>query len=388
MKPPVLGVRPPGQGELSKARRVLHLVSYLIPDRERSSVDLTTTESGQLRTFSASQINTFYNCSRKWAYENIAKLKPPPSYPMQKGTYVHAVVEDFNRALTPLGDRSIEELRSDLRESILEVAREVWKEGMVGEFEDQLRGDHESVRTQFFHYVDSVIKRYRDLRRRTDLDEETAWRRARPTANEVSVAVTDDAGEWVFRGDVDAVYEKHPLWFGATVLIDYKTGSSPFNSHAPLDVNYGRQLDIYAWMFYQAFGVVPEVTGLHFLDEEPTSPTAFVFQETDAGTVEQVHLMLRRVRNRATSEDVESYEKNPDYKWCEFTKKDGTVLRCDHWDYCLGEETMPEPGDPEFTGRQREPLDVPLRNPLEDDLTLSRNAPAVLEAREGPGAPP
>lgn len=342
-------------------------------------MDWTTTENGRLRTFSASQINTFYNCARKWAYEYIARLKPPPSYPMQKGSYVHAVIEDFNEALPPREGQPIEELRSDLRERILEVARDVWKEGMAGEFEEELRGDHQAVRRQFFNYVDTVIKRYRDLRRRTDLPDEQAWRRARPSANEVSVAVTDPEGEWVFRGDVDAVYEKHPLWFGATVLIDYKTGKSPFNSHAPFDVNYSRQLDIYAWMYYQAFGVVPEVTGLHFLDEEPTSPTAFVFQETDVGTVESVHLMLRRVRNRATAEDVESYEKNPGYKWCEFTKKDGTVLRCDHWDYCLGEDSMPEPRESEFTGRQRDPLEVPLRDPLEDDPPLSRNAPTVLD---------
>lgn len=342
-------------------------------------MEIITTEDGTIRTLSASQVNTFYNCSRKWAYEYIANLKPPPSYPMQKGSYVHAVIEDFNRERGTLNGRSVQELRQDLREDVLAVARNVWKEGMPGDFEQEMREDRAEIRAQFFHYVDTLIKRYRDLRRRTELDPDEAWRRARPSSNELSVAITSPDGEWMFRGDVDAVYEKHPLWFGATVLVDYKTGKSPFNSNSPIDVNYSRQLDLYAWMFYQAYGVVPEVTGLHFLAEEPTSPTAFVFQETDEGTVETVHLMLQRVRERSTAQQVEAYEKNPDYKWCEFTKKDGTVLRCDHWDYCLGDEEMPDPREREFTGRQREPVEVTMSNPLEDDLTLCRHAPSVFQ---------
>lgn len=341
-------------------------------------MELITDYNGQKRTFSASQINKIYNCPRMWAYEYIADLKPPPNFPMKKGTYIHAVIETFNQEHPPLNGRSERELESDLKERILEIARHCWKDGIVEDFEEEMKENHQDIRSQFFNYVQTTLKRFRDVKRRTDLSGEEAWELAWPTANELPVLVTDSEGEWLFRGAIDAVFEQHPLWFDRTALVDYKTGKSPFDSDTPMDVGYSRQLDIYAWLFYQAFGVVPEVSGLHFLAESPNSSTAFVFQEMDPGTVESVHLMIQRVREMASATEVEEYPKNTDYKWCEFEKNDGTKIRCDHWDYCLGDEERPEPRKREFDGPDREPLEVEIKNPLEDDLTMCEVSDPVL----------
>ncbi|MFB6344345.1 MAG: hypothetical protein ABEK50_01030, partial [bacterium] len=144
---------------------------------------------------------------------------------------------------------------------------------------------------------------------------------------------------------------------------------------------HSRQLDIYAWLFYQAFGVIPEVSGIHYLTESPDSSTAFEFQEMDPGTVESVHMMIQRVREMANENRVEDYERNTDYKWCEYEKKDGTMIRCDHWDYCLGDEERPGPTDREFDGPDREPVEVEIKNPLEDDLIMCGSDSAVLKDR-------
>lgn len=343
-------------------------------------MELKMSDDGEIRTFSASQINTIYNCPRKWAYEYIANIKPAPTFPMKKGTYIHAVIEELNESLGELRGRSEQQLKNDLNEKVRSVARRLWKEGLIENFEDQMKDNHREVQSQFTNYVLSLIKRYRDLRRRTDLNRNAAWKQASPSANELPVLITDSTGEWLFRGVLDAVYEQHPLWFGRTALIDYKTGKSPFKADSPVDVEYSRQLEIYAWLYYQAFGVVPEVAGIHFLAEPPSSSTAFVFQEIDPGTVESMHLMIQRVREIATASQVEDYSRNTDYKWCEYRKKDGTTIKCDHWDYCLGDEERPDPSDSQFDGPDRTPITVEIKNPLERELTLSEHAEPRLDS--------
>ncbi len=315
-----------------------------------------------------------------WAFEYLEDIKPPPNYPMKKGTYIHAVIERFNDRLGPLNGRTERHLKKELKEKILSIARELWQEGVVDEFEEQMKENHESIRSQFKNYIESLLKRFRDVKRRTQLEENEAWEIASPTANELPILLTDEEGEWLFRGTIDAVYEQHPLWFGRTALVDYKTGKSPFDSNEPLSVEYSRQLKIYAWLYFQAFGVIPEVAGIHFLDEPPGSSTAFVFQEIDPGTVESIHLMIQRVRDIATSEDPEEYPKNTDYKWCEFEKNDGTMIKCDHWNYCLGDEEKPEPRQREFDGREKDPVEVEIRDPLEETLQLSENNDSLLDS--------
>lgn len=335
------------------------------------------------RTLSASQVNKAYSCNRMWAYEYVAGIKPPPTYPMKKGTFIHAVIEQFNRDPGPVPGEA-EDLAAQLRPRILRVARDVWQQGLTGDFEQDFREDNDQIKEQMFNYVDTVVKRFRRLRRRTDLDREGAWRKARPTANELAVVVTDEEGNWLFRGDIDSVFEKHPLWFDRTVLVDYKTGKSPFNAEEPMSVEYSRQLDIYTWLFYQAFGCVPEVTGIQFLAESPDSPTAFVYKEVDPGTVETVHMMLQQVRRKLDSGRVEEYERNRQYKWCEFEKNDGTTIKCDHWSYCLGDEEMPEPTDREYDGSERDPLEVVLSDPLEENLDRAEHARPVLNESHPP----
>ncbi|GEM_PF-6868021 len=342
-------------------------------------MDEIKTEEDELRVFSASQINKFYSCPRMWAYEYIEGLKPPPSYAMKKGTFVHAVVEEFNRDPGPPVAGGGKKAKNVLNERINKKARELWQEGLPGKFEEEMKRNADKLKLQFQNYVNAFLRRFHQLKRRTKLSDEEAWDRSSPDANELTVRVTDADGNWLFGGGVDAIFEKHPLWFERTAIIDYKTGKSPFNSSSPLSVDYGRQLDVYGWLYYQAFGQVPEVAGIHFLAEPPQSSTAFVFKEIDPGTIESVHLMLERVRELTVSEDVENYPRNEQFKWCHFQKKNGSEIKCDHWDYCLGDAELPEPPERDDDYRERDPRVVELRNPLDEQLLLSEHANPVFE---------
>lgn len=347
-------------------------------------MDSIRTDQDELRTFSASQINKFYSCPRMWAYEYIEGLKPPTTYPMKKGTFVHSVVEEFNMDPGSLIKGAKKQRKSQLLDRINNIARRLWKEGLAGDFADQMKENVKKLKGQFENYVDTFLKRFNGVKRRTELSPAEAWQKAAPDANELSVLVTDTDGEWLFRGDIDAVYEQHPLWFDRTTIVDYKTGKSPFDAASPLSVDYSRQLDIYAWLYYQAFGHVPEVAGIHFLAEPPQSSTAFVFKEIDPGTIESVHLMLERVRELTVSGDLEEYPRNEQFKWCEFQKNDGSMIKCDHWEYCLGDESMPPPPDRDEDYPDREPREVELRNPLEEELLLSEHANPVFETEPPP----
>ncbi len=320
-----------------------------------------------------------------WAYEYLEGLKPLPSYPLQKGTFVHAVVENFNRDPGPFPDSSQKKQQIErVIERLNRIARRLWEEGLPGEFEGEMRKKSQELKDQFKNYAESFLQRFNQLKRRTELSPEKAWQRAAPDANELSVAVTDENGEWLFCGGIDAVYEKHPLWFDRTAIVDYKTGKSPFNSATPLSVDYGRQLDIYGWLYYQAFGQVPEVAGIHFLAAPTNSSTAFVFKEIDPGTVESVHLMLERVRSLTVSENYQDYPPNPQYKWCCFKKKNGQTIRCDHWKYCQGGEALPEPVKQDNGFDDRKLIFVDQRDPLAENLPLSEHASAVFDDSPDP----
>lgn len=328
---------------------------------------------------SATQVNKIFNCQRMWAYEYIEDLKPPLSYSAVKGVFIHSVVERFNKTIEELNLDTEEELREPLLDHIKAKARECWEAGYPGRFESEMREKNQAIHDQLQNYVQTYINRYQQLRNRGFTLSE-ALQLAGPTTNEHGVTVTDEQGNWIFTGSIDAVYQDHPLWEDRTVLIDYKTGKSPFDSEDPLNKGYERQLDIYGWMYYQAHGEVPEAVGVHFLKESPDSPTAFVFKEIDHGTIERMHLLVQRAQRLLGSDQLEEYPRNTDYIWCEFEKNDGTMIKCDHWDYCLGDEEAPDPEDIERMEFpfDDDPIEVEIKDPLEESLIMQEHRGAHL----------
>jgi hypothetical protein len=336
----------------------------------------TKISGSDYQVLSASQINNFYNCNRKWAYEYIKNIKPEINYPMKKGSFIHAVIEDFNNELKPRKFFNTKNLRVSVRDKIRSIAiRLLDDDKLTGQFKRKFKSNSNEIKEQLFNYVDCFLSRFRRLKNSHDFSEEKAWTLSRPTENELSVVIVDDNGNWLFRGDMDTVFEKHPLWFGKTCVIDYKTGSSPFNSNEPLKSDYNRQLNIYGWLFYQCFSVVPEQLGIHYLEENYDSSSAFYFKEFDKGELISTHLNIINVWEQTKSNDIGDYDRDPEYKFCEF--KSG---KCDHWDYCLGDKKMPGSKKRPYNGRETDPIEVKLKDPTSDDLSYAEKSDYVLKA--------
>lgn len=330
---------------------------------------LIMNDDGKYRVLSASQLNKLYNCPRLWAYEYVAGIKDKPSIATVKGMFIHAVVEKLNEEIAhsnpPDGD-----IMDTLQDWGEQTAKELWEDLIPDRFRDGMRDKANEVRQQIRNYIAAYMDRFQTIDKyEDDLDRAQAWTRAAPSTNELAVRVLDSPnGKWMFMGSIDAVYENSPAFNGKTVLVDYKTGSAPYRDDEPMGAEYSRQLDIYAWMYYQKTGLVPEVSMIHFLSEGFDSPKSVIKKETDPGTIESAELMLQRMRELTKSTDVEDYPRNTDYQWCEFEKSDGSTIKCDHWEYCLGDADRPEATDYEFVGPDREFEEVTYRNPLKDNI--------------------
>lgn len=298
---------------------------------------------------------------------------------MIRGTFIHSVVEQFNRQHS-LGEISTghRAMLKKGKKQIRQIARNIWKNGAVEGWEDEVRDQLDEFNERLDNYIETIINRYRNVKRRTELGHIQALNHAIPTKSELPIRVVDEDGEWLFVGTIDAVYEHNPLWFGNSVLFDYKTGKPPYDNTTPMKANYSRQLNIYAWLFYQAFDVVPEVVGIHHLKGKPDKGTTFEMKEVDFGTIESTHMLIQRARQLIDDDNVEEYKQNTQYKWCEFEKKDGTTIKCDHWDYCLGNQKMPGPTDNNYDD-EKNYIETTISDPRDDDLTFSRKSEAVLD---------
>lgn len=336
------------------------------------------------RTLSASQINTLYACQRKWAFKRLQDIKPPQSYPMVKGSYLHAIMEDTTNALGDRAGRDRSELKNHVTELTRQHARTIWnEEAIVDGFENQLNQNKHTIEDQMDNYVRIIMDNYDTLRKARGLNPDEAWRRARPDATELGIRLVEDPedeySEWLFNGSIDLVYEKHPLWFGKTVIVDYKTGSAPYDGQTAMKAKNARQLDVYAWLFWQAYGVVPDLSAIRYLEEDPSEPTSLMAQQNDPSTVEVGHYYIQRARQMTRSNDPEDYPKNTDYTFCHMERDDKPDIKCDHWEYCLGDKSVPEPVDRPFTGRSGEPLEVAESDPTGQELlAMASDHPPVL----------
>src|SRR5579859_5849689 len=59
---------------------------------------------GQLRHVSASQIETFEDCPRRWYLDKVLGLAMPPSAAQARGVAIHKELEDWYEDGTPVSD--------------------------------------------------------------------------------------------------------------------------------------------------------------------------------------------------------------------------------------------------------------------------------------------
>lgn len=262
------------------------------------------------RVQSPSSINTFNQCQRKYYYQYIAKLPTSPSIHLLRGNIVHNALEEFFTIdLTPAlnNDFSI-----SLRMVLLEFFNRSWKSKekellALGLPLDTLEFYHdESVRMLELWYS-SFSENLNLLSKKYGVHE--AFRILTPIVEQEFISTTLGV-----RGFIDAVYNID----GKVTIMDYKTSSKDI-----ITLEYKLQLAIYALLYNEKHGVVPDRLGISFLKFGDR------YLEFDKGILDFAKREILFVHENTLSTDVKDYGKkvSPLCKW--------SSGQCDFYDICF-----------------------------------------------------
>lgn len=266
---------------------------------------------------SPTSINTYLQCPRKYFFQYKLKLPTFPSIHLVRGSVAHLALENFY-SLVPevIG----EEYKRHLKTVLVQLLHKYWKEAKP-EF-DELDMSQQQI-DQYYNETVMMMEYHADIviRRLDDLISQgysfpDAFRKISP-----DVEVEYLSWDHYVKGFIDVVEEVD----GKVRLMDYKT-----SKRNKLSEQYKLQLAIYAFLYKEKHGELPDEVGIYFLkfpgDEGVlTVPADDDLVKLAAFQVEQIHMST-------TSDNVGDYplHQSPLCNWC------------DYYDYCFKDKPIPE----------------------------------------------
>ncbi len=274
------------------------------------------------RVESASSVKTHKQCPRKYYYSYVETLPTKPSIHLVRGSVVHEVLENvydgdwsnvtWDSCEQELTIRSQKSLIEKWRNSLPIFARVgLDQEELITYFEETLRMLTEWARKQA-----TFLKHYQSLGTFPDV-----FATLTPIREEEYVSQ-----RYGLRGYVDAL---QTLPNGKKRIIDYKT-----NKRIDL-ADHELQLSMYALLYHEKNGTLPDEVGVHFLREgEQTIKTSQEHLINAIQALEDIHA-------RTTSNEKTDYNKNVT-RLCDY---------CDYRKMCFHGQT---------TDEYKKEFDVPL----------------------------
>jgi len=206
------------------------------------------------RVESPTSILTYTQCPRKYYYRYVKRLEQKPSIHLLVGDVVHSTIAAFHNA--DIHDMPGESLVGILHTRLVEEFRKRWDEkkevlrslGIGWEDEKAFYQDAWMMLDKFFqHHVNGVVAY--QYRHNVNLVE--AFRRLRPKTE--TKIISKKHG---LMGVIDAIFDID----GKIVIIDYKT-----SKRAEMNDECLTQLALYALLYKESTGRVPDFVGIHFL---------------------------------------------------------------------------------------------------------------------------
>lgn len=257
---------------------------------------------------SPTSINTYFRSPRLFYYQYVLKMSSPPNIHLYKGNFVHKILEDLfqNHKYVPPKEYCLTRLKE-------------WNppEAIVSHMsDDEKKIDHtqemtkmmENFSLHFDNKVDMVVLEGKAK------DKNHAWNLIRPIFSEHRI--TDSERNVV--GVIDSVERS----FDEQVyLIDYKT-SKLYRHTLPED--YIRQVSVYAYLFKQEFGRLPNYAGIHYL----RYGEIYLIPITE-DIVKRAIADIEYVQEHSKSTNIEDYPKGNDQfanKECEYYEQKLSII--------------------------------------------------------------
>ncbi len=262
------------------------------------------------RVQSPSSIATFNQCQRKYYYAYVDKLPTVPSIATTRGKIVHSVLERFF-------DFSLEGLSFGnclpvFKQHVQELLLQEWI-GHKQEFDSfhllqqEVIALFEETLHMVFDWTDGFVARLYQH----GSDFHSAFHALTPVRE-----ANYHSDKWHARGIIDVIEE-----FGGKVrLMDYKT-----SNHTNID-EYRLQLGIYALLYHEKHGKLPDMAGIYFLKANQTH-----FIEVDESLLELAKQEILKIHEHTTSLEKHRYPRHisPLCKWA--------TGQCDFYDHCRGD---------------------------------------------------
>src|SRR3989344_9119505 len=251
------------------------------------------------RIQSASSINTYMQCPRKYYYSYKLELPKTESIHTLTGKAVHDTLEKFFKI--PTSEITEENYHFILKHHLLNLFNEAWMKSLIELI--KLENDKDTIRRFYqdsLYMLEKFITDYLSSLEKELVKEsfEKAIKKLKPQTE-----IYMQSEKYNVRGYIDAIIEID----GEVYIIDYKTSSKD-----EMTGDYQLQLAIYAMMYQEKEGKLPNKLVLHFLRHGTKK-----FLEITSELIEKAKKECELIKINTVSNDIKDYEKNPGYycKW-------------------------------------------------------------------------
>ena len=274
---------------------------------EQKKVFFVLGERPPHRVQSPSSIGTFKQCPRKYYYSYIKKLPTVQSVATLRGTIVHKVLERFFDV--SLEGISFATCESVFKARVQELLVQEWvlhraEFQSFGLASQDVMGLFEETVMMIFHWTDHVVQRLKQQ----GGDFCAAFRALTPVRE-----MSYESKAWHARGVIDAIEQRD----GKVYVMDYKT-----SNHTNVD-EYRLQLAIYALLYVEKHGHLPDAAGIYFLKANQRCFIDVDEQLLDLAKQEiyQIHEHTQSLEKRHYNRHISSL-----CKW--------STGQCDFYDHC------------------------------------------------------
>jgi CRISPR/Cas system-associated exonuclease Cas4 (RecB family) len=250
---------------------------------------------------SPSSINTYRQCPRKYYYQYIEELPTKPSIHTVRGHVVHQVLENFFKTDISKMDRG--NYAIELKNSVQDLLAKYWKGekefGKLGLAKEKLMFFFDESMIMLLRWVNGFIARLEGVMAQ-GYNLKEAFKRLTPRTEQQYVSE-----EYHVQGFIDAIEEIDDI----VRIIDYKTSASN-----DISSEYRLQLAIYALLYNEKHGRLPQKVGINFLRDVEK------FLDVDDELIEHAKREIAMVHRKTLSDSKGDYPLIPQplCRWCDF----------------------------------------------------------------------